>query len=52
MATASAGMTGTLSTTDMRTLLKATGEIDGMAVNTAVHIKALADRSDGSKHNL
>ena len=38
----------------MRTLLKATGtdEIDAMAVNTAVHLKALTGRSDGSKQLL
>ena len=33
----------------MRALLKATDEIDAMAVNTAMHLKALTDRSDGSK---
>ena len=33
----------------MRALLKATDEIDAMAVNTAIHLKALSGRSDGSK---
>lgn len=52
MATAAAGMTGSMSNTDLRTLLKATDEIDAMAVNTAMHLKALTDRSDGSKQLL
>ena len=52
MATASAGTTGSLSTTDMRTLLKATNEIEALAVTTAMHLKALTDRSDGSKQLL
>ena len=52
MATASAGMTGTLSTSDMRALQKATDEIDSMAVNAAMHLKALTGRSDGSKQLL
>ena len=52
MATASAGKTGSLSTTDMRTLLKATDEIEAFAVTTAMHLKTLTDRSDGSKQLL
>ena len=52
MATAAAGTTGSLSTTDMRMLLKATDEIETLAVTTANHMKALTDRSDGSKQLL
>ena len=36
----------------MQTLLKATDDIDAMAVNTAMHLKALADSSDWSKQLL
>ena len=44
MATASAGTAGSLRTTDMRALLKATDEIDTLAVAiaTAMHLKAVA----------
>ena len=54
MATAAAGMTGSLSTTDMRMLLKATDEIETLAENTANcnQLKALTDRSDESKRLL
>ena len=52
MATASAGMIGALSTTEMRTLLEATNETDAMSVTTEAHLKALTDRSHGSRQLL
>ena len=46
MAKAPAGMTGGLSITDMRELMKATDEIEALAEHTANQLKALTDRSD------
>ena len=46
MAKAPAGMTGGLSITDMRELMKATDEIDTLAGKTANQLKVLTDRSD------
>ena len=53
-ASAAAGMAGSLSSTGMRALLKAATEIGAMAVNTAMHLKALTDRPrpDGSEQPL
>ena len=52
MATATAGMTGSLSITDMRELMKATDEIDALAEHTANQLKELTDRSDESRRLL
>ena len=43
MAKAPAGMTGGLSITDMRELMKATDEIDTLAEKTANQLKVLTD---------
>ena len=50
--TAATGMTGALSAAEMRTLLKATGEIEPMAVTTKSHLKVLTGRSGGCKYLL
>ena len=52
MATASYGTAGSLSTTGMRALLKAADEIEALAVTTAMQLRALTNRSDGSKQLL
>ena len=52
MAKAPAGMTGGLSITDMRELMKATDEIDTLAEHTANQLKELTDRSDECRRLL
>ena len=52
MAKAPAGMTGGLSITDMRELMKATDEIDTLADKTAKRFKVVTDRSDDCKQLL
>ena len=52
MAKAPAGMTGGLSITDMRELMKATDEIDTLAEKTAKQFKVVTDRTDDCRQLL
>ena len=52
MAKAPAGMTGGLSITDMRELMKATDEIDTLAEKTAKPLKVVTDRADECRRLL
>ena len=52
MAKAPAGMTGGLSITDMRELMRATDEIDTLAGKTAKQIKVVTDRTDDCRRLL
>ena len=52
MAKAPAGMTGGLSITDMRELMRATDEIDTLAGKTAKQLKVVTDRADECRRLL
>ena len=52
MAKAPAGMTGGLSITDMRELMRATDEIDTVAAKTAKQFKVVTDRTDECRRLL